>query len=657
MMKKLFALVAWLSLLAPLVIAAEEYTLEPPPKPLTGDTIIAQYGDEKVTLGDFWARIRFERWLYWRALEQLVIEQGDAVLDLSSVTNPYRETLHSLLNFLMDEGGFAQFVWQRLTREAFYRDAAAQREFVTSPCAFLEAWAQLILWPPLVNCSDTDEFANARTEFIANAAHFTGITENALRDSISAQLLLADLRVAIRAELPPVSELPTIRARQICTNDAASSAAALDALKAGGDFTTTMLTYGADTDSYGNSGDLGYLTRGLVVTELDRALFAAELDEWIGPIESDFGFHVARVIEIAPQIQLRHIQVPSLFEAEALRAELQAGVDFATLARLHSHDTPTASLGGEIGYFTRTQLLPEMEDVVFSAEIGELLGPLESAFGYHLVEIMDIRPRNLLAKARILVVETVQEAEALLKELAKGADFAVSVAEHSLDQTSKRSAGNLGYFRPDSERLSAKVVAAIFESEIDDILGPFVVENGHALLQVTDLRDEAFALRAQHILVGSVAAAEAALEQLRAGADFAALAREISIDPSAIGQDGDTLAFFTQGERSGNFLPGEIHPDIETAIADAEVGAIVGPIETEMGYFILRIEERSTRYLNPLEMEEALDVAVERWLRDQHIAQIRNQNDDWRVYIPGQPLPSDVSPSLSAIDAAMFKPE
>ena len=56
-------------------------------------------------------------------------------------------------------------------------------------------------------------------------------------------------------------------------------------------------------------------------------------------------------------------------------------------------------------------------------------------------------------------------------------------------------------------------------------------------------------------------------------------------------------------------------------------------------------------------MEEALDVAVERWLRDQHIAQIRNQNDDWRVYIPGQPLPSDVSPSLSAIDAAMFKPE
>ena len=127
------------------------------------------------------------------------------------------------------------------------------------------------------------------------------------------------------------------------------------------------------------------------------------------------------------------------------------------------------------------------------------------------------------------------------------------MAEHSLDQASKRSAGNLGYIRPDSERLPVEVVTAIFESENGDILGPFVVENGHALLHVTDLRDEAFALRAQHILVDSAAAAEAALEQLRADEDFATLAREISLDPNASGQDGDTLAFFSQGERSGRF--------------------------------------------------------------------------------------------------------
>ena len=53
-MKKLFAFVAWVSLLAPLAVAAEEYALEPPPASLAGDTVIAQYGDERVTLGDFW---------------------------------------------------------------------------------------------------------------------------------------------------------------------------------------------------------------------------------------------------------------------------------------------------------------------------------------------------------------------------------------------------------------------------------------------------------------------------------------------------------------------------------------------------------------------------------------------------------------------------
>ena len=106
-----------------------------------------------------------------------------------------------------------------------------------------------------------------------------------------------------------------------------------------------------------------------------------------------------------------------------------------------------------------------------------------------------------------------------------------------------------------------------------------------------------------------------------------------------------------------DFLPDEIHLDIEATIADAEVGAIVGPIETALGYFILRIEERSTRFLNPLEMEEALDTAVERWLQDQHSAQMRNRSDEWRVYIPEQPLPSDVSPLLSALDATLFESE
>ena len=631
-------------------LTQDQYIIEKPPVELSEDLIIAQYGNETVTLGDYWSRIRFERWLFWRSLKQLAEKEGEAVLDLANLQNPYRETIQTIVNFLSNDMEFSKFVWERLTREAFYRFAAHTREITIDPCEILEAWALFISWPFSINCKDNSDFAEARSQFINEAKYFSDITVSALENSILAQLLYSDLREAVRLELPSVNEVTSTRARQIRSDNITDANSAMNDLRAGADFTTTMLEYGADSDSYGNSGDLGYVTRGVLTPNMDQVLFSAKIGELIGPIESEYGFHIAQVTDIAPQLNLRHIQVDSFDVAESLKQELLAGADFASLAQRYSTDIPTSQNEGNIGYLTRTQLLPEIEDIIFAASVGDLLGPLPSQFGYHLIEILDERPRNLLAQVRLIMVDSLALAEQLLEELNASANFPDIVSEYSSHQESVRSGGSIGYIRPDTERLPRNIVDLIFSKKSGEFIGPIQNDNAYLLIQITDLRDEAFAIRVRHILVSNVEKAEEILLSLKLGEEFSSLAREYSLDPSARGQDGDTLAYFTQGEKSGSFILSEIPVTIGEALSDLDVGEITGPIETKDGYFIIKIEDRFTRYLNPLEMDEALDVAVNRWFQEQPIIQMANQSEIWQTYLPEQPLPSDVSLLLSIID-------
>ena len=84
----------------------------------------------------------------------------------------------------------------------------------------------------------------------------------------------------------------------------------------------------------------------------------------------------------------RHILVSTQDECEALKTEIENGADFAELARQHSQ-CPSGRRGGELGEFGRGQMVREFDEVVFSAEIGEVQGPVKTQFGYHLIEVTE----------------------------------------------------------------------------------------------------------------------------------------------------------------------------------------------------------------------------------------------------------------------------
>ena len=82
----------------------------------------------------------------------------------------------------------------------------------------------------------------------------------------------------------------------------------------------------------------------------------------------------------------RHILVPTKEACEDLKTQIEAGADFATVARDHSQ-CPSGKQGGDLGEFSPGQMVKEFDEVVFSREVGKVHGPIKTQFGYHLVEI------------------------------------------------------------------------------------------------------------------------------------------------------------------------------------------------------------------------------------------------------------------------------
>jgi len=88
-----------------------------------------------------------------------------------------------------------------------------------------------------------------------------------------------------------------------------------------------------------------------------------------------------------PNAHVRHIMVATEEACAKLKAQLEAGEDFAACATQHSK-CPTGRRGGNLGVVKPGQLVAEVDAVVFSGEIRKIHGPVKSEFGYHLVQVL-----------------------------------------------------------------------------------------------------------------------------------------------------------------------------------------------------------------------------------------------------------------------------
>jgi peptidyl-prolyl cis-trans isomerase C len=127
--------------------------------------------------------------------------------------------------------------------------------------------------------------------------------------------------------------------------------------------------------------------------------------------------------------QVRHILVQTEDEAKDLQARLAKNESFEELAKKYSRDSATAPKGGDLGYLSREQMLPDFARVAFGLKPGEVGGPVKTPFGFHLIKLVDRKKGQALTfdqvkgqlQRRLLDERQSQRFQAWMKDLESGA--------------------------------------------------------------------------------------------------------------------------------------------------------------------------------------------------------------------------------------------
>jgi peptidyl-prolyl cis-trans isomerase SurA len=184
-------------------------------------------------------------------------------------------------------------------------------------------------------------------------------------------------------------------------------------------------------------------------------------------------------------------------QADSIVLELRRGADFATAARRFSEDPGSKDQGGSLNWFRRGVMVPEFERVAFSLKPGVVSDPVESPFGYHIIQVERVQPGEVQARHILLVPEIDSAhvtrsrvlADSVRNALMAGASFD-SLQRLYHDRSAERAAENVPV-----TKLPESYAKTIGEAEAGTILPVFTMPGSgtreqFVILQVTNRRPE-----------------------------------------------------------------------------------------------------------------------------------------------------------------------
>ena len=704
-------------------VSDSDYVIPDEPDGVDLGLVIGSVGGAEITLGDFAERVRYERFRYYNTINFFVDDMGTEIFNLDDPDNPLGQSIQANIDLLVSDD-FAGHMYEQMLLERMYEQEVQQRELEVSECDVNNNWAQQLRFEAVAECEWTEGFEEAKAEHIRLGAIYSGMSEEEIEQLVVHRTQYIVLFEEVGAELE-IADLEAVRSRHIRVMEEETANEVWERLEAGEDFMVLLEEYTVDDGWRGNGGDLGWFATGEMIPEFEAVAFSAEIGEYSNPVATQFGYHVIEVLDREMGVRLRHILLGTQAEAEAAQVRLDAGEDFSDLVRELSLDASATGNDGDMGWFGRGQMVAEFENAAFDSEVGAIV-IVETDFGHHVIEVLDKKstprtqhlllategeaqhaaglieagedvaelaalfsldisidsPNPIVAElfeqevagaeagdvigplqtelgfyvikvieaaglpsqvhARHILLETEEEALAVSERLAAGDDFIELARELSIDPSSSGNNGDLGSFirgqllpeNPDFEEI-------VFTAEYGQIIGPLQTDYGFHLLEVAGAGDIVSKINARHILLASEADALAVLERLNGGEDFADLARELSLDPTAGGNGGDTLALASGGQGSGLYVKGSIAPEFDV-VFDAEEGAFVGPVETSYGFFIFQAQEFEMVPVDPTAAEEQRGEYVMEWhdalFNSDHVI----QTGLWHRFIPAALMPSDV---------------
>ncbi len=269
-----------------------------------------------------------------------------------------------------------------------------------------------------------DEELNKQPSFIDESKNFKHqIAENVINDEVGIKSLsqeamlrsMKDLHVAqVFVEIPKKGD--TTKAYQQIT-------AAYKALQAGKSFEDVAVQFSSDESTKKSKGDLGFITAFTLSYSFENEIYKLKVGAYSKPYKSSFGYHIFKVTAERPALGKRRIsqimiatppnatddvKKQYLSHADSVYKLIKAGEAFDKMATEYSNDYKTANNGGEIGNIGIGQYNADFEKQVFALQnVGEVSKPFASAYGYHILKLLEITapPKDLEDAAALAIVK------------------------------------------------------------------------------------------------------------------------------------------------------------------------------------------------------------------------------------------------------------
>lgn len=169
----------------------------------------------------------------------------------------------------------------------------------------------------------------------------------------------------------------------------------------GEDFGTLAAEFSEDPSAKSNRGDLGFFTALQMVYPFESAAYAAEVGSVVGPVRTQFGYHLIKVTGRQPargEVEVSHIMLRANNDSDEkaiqntafnIHEQLMAGASWDELCRANSDDVNSRERGGRLPAFGVGAMasVPEFEKVAFSLRAGDISDPFQTAYGWHILRV------------------------------------------------------------------------------------------------------------------------------------------------------------------------------------------------------------------------------------------------------------------------------